>query len=645
MYKIILHGVFVILTLIFLLSPELIALAGDKEALEYFKKGEYYFNKSQYDDALKWYEKAIKERASDGAIEFKKEKVTLIPYGRSVEKKVEYSSTYEDYYPNKQIEKIKRGGLPPQLALELNFIEPSKNNILDADETGTLTITVKNSGKGDAYDVSLAISCPDDKGLTFEKSIFIGDIKPNDFVKKEINISASRNIGTKKLQFDIKAKEMKGFDADAVVKLEAQEYLPPNVIVADFGINDLTGDSKIEPSETVELTARIQNIGRGTAHNVSALVEKSENVFALADNKDSFSLGKLASGETRDIKFSFYTNKRIGNGEKIPLSIKLAEQEGKYGSEKDLKLVMNASQKSSTELVIAGQKMEGIPIAIAGGLSVDVDIDIPIGKTKNKDAVAVIIGNKSYTTPGVPPVEFAYSDAEIMKEYLIKAMGYSEKNIIFEKNATMGKLSEIFGTDKSHKGKLFNFVKPGESDVFIYYVGHGAPDVKTEGAYLVPVDADPNYIVNGGYSLETFYKNISKIPARSITVVLDSCFSGGSAKGMLLRNISPLSVSVETPETILTSRASTIVMTSADKGEVSSWYSEKHHSLFTYFFLKGLKGEADKNKDKKITVSEIRDYINENVPYSARRETGQEQNPRITLSPDAKPEKMLLVEY
>ena len=500
-------------------------------------------------------------------------------------------------------------------------------------------ITVKNSGKGDAYDVSLAISCPDDKGLTFEKSIFIGDIKPNDFVKKEFNISASRNIRTKKLQFDIKAKEMKGFDADAVVKLEAQEYLPPNVIVADFGINDLTGDSKIEPSETVELTARIQNIGRGTAHNVSAFVEKSENVFALADNKDNFSLGKLASGETRDIKFSFYTNKRIGNGEKIPLSIKLIEQEGKYGSEKDLKLVMNASQKSSTELVIAGQKMEGIPIAIAGGLSVDIDMNIPKGKRKNKDAVAVIIGNKNYNKP-TPSVEFADRDAEIMKEYLINAMGYSPHNIIFEKDASLSKLMEIFGTGKKN-GRLHSFIKEGKSDVFIYYVGHGASDVETKSAYLVPVDANPTFISTNGYPLEEFYKKIGELKAKSIMVVLDSCFSGNSEGGMLLKDISSLVVENESLESSITEREKTIVMTSADKGEVSSWYREKHHSLFTYWFLKGLQGEADKDGNKKITAEEIRDYVSENVPYWAKRLNGREQNPRL----NGKWEGVILAEY
>jgi hypothetical protein len=45
--------------------------------------------------------------------------------------------------------------------------------------------------------------------------------------------------------------------------------------------------------------------------------------------------------------------------------------------------------------------------------------------------------------------------------------------------------------------------------------------------------------------------------------------------------------------------------------------------MFTYFFLKGLKGEADYNKDGRITVGELSRYINdenEGLPYYSNRE-------------------------
>ncbi|MBN1664100.1 MAG: hypothetical protein JW943_10910 [Deltaproteobacteria bacterium] len=37
--------------------------------------------------------------------------------------------------------------VPPSLDLSIKFVEPSGNNILDADEAGKIVLTVKNSGK------------------------------------------------------------------------------------------------------------------------------------------------------------------------------------------------------------------------------------------------------------------------------------------------------------------------------------------------------------------------------------------------------------------------------------------------------------------------------------------------------------------
>jgi len=78
------------------------------------------------------------------------------------------------------------------------------------------------------------------------------------------------------------------------------------------------------------------------------------------------------------------------------------------------------------------------------------------------------------------------------------------------------------------------------------------------------------------------------------------------------------------------SKENTVVFTSAGGDQVSSWYLEKKHSLFTYYFLKALQGEGDLNQDKKLTVGEIKEYVNENVPYMARRLNNREQTPQVT---------------
>ena len=96
---------------------------------------------------------------------------------------------------------------------------------------------------------------------------------------------------------------------------------------------------------------------------------------------------------------------------------------------------------------------------------------------------------------------------------------------------------------------------------------------------------------------------------------------------MLFKDISPALVKVKKE---YRGPANAVLMTSAAVDQVSTWYREKKHSLFTYYFLKGLQGEADANKDRRITVGEMQAYLKENVPYMARRLTGTEQQPVVT---------------
>ncbi len=259
----------------------------------------------------------------------------------------------------------------------------------------------------------------------------------------------------------------------------------------------------------------------------------------------------------------------------------------------------------------------------------DIDVEIPAAATPRPDAVGVVIGITEYAHQDVPRVDFARRDAHLMRDYLVKAMGFREENIIMavDQEATKAAFNRIF------EGQLANYIKSGLSDVFIYYAGHGAPNVDSAGlsggqtdAYFVPYDADPNYAAQTGYSLEQFYRQLNELEARSVTVVVDACFSGGSEAGMLIQQASPIFISVENPAANLKNG---VVLTSSSGDQISSWYREKGHGLFTYFFLKGIRGEADGDRDGKVTSNEVFGYIMENVPYLARRLFNREQTPQL----------------
>jgi tetratricopeptide (TPR) repeat protein len=251
-------------------------------------------------------------------------------------------------------------------------------------------------------------------------------------------------------------------------------------------------------------------------------------------------------------------------------------------------------------------------------------------RQENTSAIAVVIGNRDYKNRDIPPVDYAIRDASLMKEALTTSLGYREGNIIYETNATKGTLESIFGTAGNPRGRLSDLVAPQKSDIFVYYSGHGAPNLENRRGYLLPADGDPNVIDISGYPLDVLYRNLASLKARSVTVVTDACFSGAP----LFKKASPVGIVVENP---LIAMKNAYIINSSSGTELSSWYPEKGHGLFTYYFLLGLTGPADKNGDGKITLGEMHDYLDDQVPYMSRKlHSGRKQTPTFTVQDSSK---------
>jgi len=263
---------------------------------------------------------------------------------------------------------------------------------------------------------------------------------------------------------------------------------------------------------------------------------------------------------------------------------------------------------------------------VTPGDEVMIDSKVPSTNMSHPDAIAVVIGVKDYQHDDVPSVDYALNDARTMKKYLVQTMGYRERNVIVAENASGSDLRRLFGTETKPKGKLYNYVQKGESPVFVYYSGHGAPDASSQKAYLLGSNTNPNYMSINGYPVEQLYENLAKIPAKSVTVTLDACFSGVSEAGQIVQNVSPAVLSVENP---IIGMENGLAFTAGAADQVSSWYPEKRHGLFTYYFLKGLRGNADQDDNQTITAKEMEAYLKEKVPYWARRMHNREQVPQV----------------
>ena len=185
----------------------------------------------------------------------------------------------------------------------------------------------------------------------------------------------------------------------------------------------------------------------------------------------------------------------------------------------------------------------------------------------------------------------------------------------------------------------FNKLKTGanEHDVVVFYfAGHGVMSEGTETArsdfFLIPYDVTTLYgndeqLLQKGIS-STELMHISKeIKAQKQWFVIDACQSGGALEAFANRG------AVEEKALLQLARSSGIALFAASgTDQFSSEFQQIRHGLFTYALLQGLAGGAGKGlKDRKITISELKAYIDEQVPDLARKYKGQTQYPQSII--------------
>ena len=264
-----------------------------------------------------------------------------------------------------------------------------------------------------------------------------------------------------------------------------------------------------------------------------------------------------------------------------------------------------------------------------------IESNLPKAEQKNKDGVALIIGNKNYSNQNkdVPNVKYAYNDAKLMKKFAIKTLGFQKGNVIVLKDASKGKLESWLGSEKYEKGRLADLVKNDNSELFIYYSGHGIPAIDDGRSYLLPVDGNPSQVRITGYPLERLYNNLAKIPAKKKIVAIDACFSGVSNAGMLIENASPAMFrsKIKKPEL-----KKSFIITAASSNEIASWDQKARLGLFTKYMLKGVSGAADSQKygrkNGKVSTAELKAFLKDKIPYQARKIYGRNQHPQVLSS-------------
>jgi len=144
----------------------------------------------------------------------------------------------------------------------------------------------------------------------------------------------------------------------------------------------------------------------------------------------------------------------------------------------------------------------------------------------------------------------------------------------------------------------------GHNDVMMLFLsGHGGTDDQGN-FFFMPTNMTFN--ANGAPQRSRIIPNselqdVLRFPGQKI-VFIDSCYSGGVNNDDLVNGLN------------LVRDGAPVIFTSSSKTEKSWEHDPAKLSLFTYVLLQGLSGSADADKDKKVTVQELGEYVKKAVP-------------------------------
>jgi tetratricopeptide (TPR) repeat protein len=229
--------------------------------------------------------------------------------------------------------------------------------------------------------------------------------------------------------------------------------------------------------------------------------------------------------------------------------------------------------------------------------------------------VALLIGVSEYE-PGLKPLPAAIKDIEAMRQVLQHPdMGdFAASNINVLKNPERQEMEEAIQA-------LFND-RHRDDLVLFFFSGHGIKD-SSGRLYLscrkTRKTPKGNLLSSTATSASFIHENIKHSRSRRQVIILDCCYSGAFAEGMLAKDDGSIDIRSQ-----LGSEGGA-VLTSSSSIEYSFEQQDSELSVYTRYLVEGLAtGDADQDRDGFIAIGELHEYAKRKV-----QETAPQMKPEI----------------
>jgi WD40 repeat protein len=237
---------------------------------------------------------------------------------------------------------------------------------------------------------------------------------------------------------------------------------------------------------------------------------------------------------------------------------------------------------------------------------------------------ALVVGVNEYTNPALR-LTYAVPDALLIAETIRTAAAP-----LFDRTELQVLTTREQTTARAVREALASYRHLEPQDLFLLYVAsHGLVD---RGEYfLLTSDVgslSPAKLRETAVSQETIKTLVANIPTFKKLIIIDTCSSqalGESLQAALLTR----GLTEDTALRVL-SRAVGVTVLSAARTAQEALEGYRGHGLFTYVVARGLRGEADADRDGYVKTFELADYVDNQVPLLAEQVFGRAQFPTVS---------------
>ncbi len=304
--------------------------------------------------------------------------------------------------------------------------------------------------------------------------------------------------------------------------------------------------------------------------------------------------------------------KLFHNGKSIPLDNQTLKLPSRKGESTTYRHVVSLVSGTNTLTASASNKdkIESDPQTV----------EVVSDRTgKNSVCYILSVGINQYKNSKLS-LNYARPDAESFGKIL------DEKGSLF-KNIELHSLYDKEASKENIFKKLEELsAKVHQEDVFIfYYAGHGS--MVDNQFFFIPSESIRLYdlmsLKKEAIEASVLQDKLKNIKALKQLIVMDACQSGGSVELLATRGAAEEKAIAQ-----LSRSAGIHVMASAGSEQFATEFAELGHGLFTYLLIKALQGDADgAPKDGKVTIYELKSYLDDQVPEMTQKLKGKPQYP------------------